>query len=115
MYKDLNPTLTTHDIYTRRQTLNEFHRFEFTRFRVSGHTLAIETGRWNRRGRGRLPPEERLCTCGAIQTERHVVERCTQTQHLRNRYAYRTLEDIFNIFQNEVVCEILYNVLQTYK
>ena len=43
VYKDINPTLTTHDIYTQRQPINEFQRIKFTRFRVSGHTLALET------------------------------------------------------------------------
>ena len=59
-YRDINPTLETLEMYTKKHSVNELHRLEFTRFRVSGHSLAIETGRWNRRGRGRLPIEERL-------------------------------------------------------
>ena len=70
VYKDINPTLSMHSIYHERQPVNEFHRLEFSRFRLSGHILAIETGRWNRRGRGRLPVEEWLCPCGGeVQTE----------------------------------------------
>ena len=76
VYRDINPTMAVHDVYRTRHTINDLHRVSFTRFRVSGHSLAVETGRWNRRGRGRLPLEERLCSCGAIQTERHVVENC---------------------------------------
>ncbi|KAK7074213.1 hypothetical protein SK128_018360, partial [Halocaridina rubra] len=53
-------------------TINELHRLSFTRFRVCGHSLVCETGRWNRRGRGRLLPEERLCMCGDVQNERHL-------------------------------------------
>ncbi len=49
VYRDINPTLSTHEIYSKRQPLNELHRQEFTKFQLSGHTLAIETGRWNRR------------------------------------------------------------------
>ena len=43
VYIDINSTLTTHDIYTQRQPVKEYHRIKFTRFRVSGHTLAVET------------------------------------------------------------------------
>ncbi|MPC43274.1 hypothetical protein E2C01_036917 [Portunus trituberculatus] len=32
----------------------------FTKLRLSGHNLAIVTGLCNRRGRGRVPVEERL-------------------------------------------------------
>lgn len=115
VYKDINPTLSTHEIYTKRQILNEFHRLEFTRFRLSGHTLAIETGRWNRRGRGRLPLEERLCSCGEIQTERHVLENCTLTQHLRNNYRYETMEDVFTKCTTSEMCNVIFDVLKVYK
>lgn len=49
-YKDINPTMAVHDMYQVRYAINYFHRVSFTTFRVSGHSLAIETGRWNRRG-----------------------------------------------------------------
>ena len=56
----------------------------FTRFRVSGHILTKETGRWNRRGCGRLPFEG-VCVCGgAVQTERHLVENCPMTEYKRH-------------------------------
>ena len=41
-YKDINPTLETLEIYTKKHSINELHRLEFTRFRVSGHSLARE-------------------------------------------------------------------------
>ena len=44
----MNPSLSVHDIYTKRCYIYESHRVAFTRFRVSSHSLAIETGRWNR-------------------------------------------------------------------
>ena len=81
-YKILNPDLTVHSIYNKRIGVNEVHRISFTQFRLSGHNLKIETGRWNRRGRGRLPIKERLCQCGEVQTELHVVQSCPLTQHL---------------------------------
>ena len=58
----------THSVYKGKTHVNEHHRAAFTRFRVSAHSLAVEVRRWNRRGRGRLPLEERLCLCGEIQT-----------------------------------------------
>ena len=79
-YSTINPLYVTHSVYSERHTVNDCHRISFTRLRVSGHSLAIETGRWNRRGRGRLPVEERLCECGAVQSEQHVIERCPRTQ-----------------------------------
>ena len=59
-YKDLNPNFVVHEIYRTKHTIVGKHRLSFTRFRVSGHSLMCETGRWNRRGRGRLPLEDRL-------------------------------------------------------
>ena len=94
VYKDVNPSFLVHDIYRVKHVINEFHRISFTRFRVSGHSLAVETGRWNRRGRGRLPVEERLCVCGGVQTERHVVEDCPLTENIRNIHNITRLEDL---------------------
>ena len=96
--------------------INEFHRISFTRFRLCGHSLAIETGRWNRRGRGRLPVEERLCGCGLLQTERHVIEVCPLTDHLRNYYNVNVFEDLFtDVFPHERVCKMLHEVLNIFE
>ena len=46
--------------------LSEVERVSWTRLRISGHSLAVEEGRWNRRGRGGLPLEERLRSCNQI-------------------------------------------------
>ena len=62
----INTNLTVHNIYLNKHVIFEAHRVAFTRFRISSHSLAVETGRWNRRGRGRLPMEERLCSCGEV-------------------------------------------------
>ena len=93
-YVHLNPDLTVNGVYNKRIGVSEVHRISFTQFRVSGHSLKIETGRWNRRGRGRLPVEERLCPCGEVQTELHVVQSCPLTQHLRDQFSFH----IFHIF-----------------
>ena len=72
-YKTVSPDWIVHDIYTKNININEIHRVSWTKLRVSAHSLAIEKGRWNRRGRGRLPVQERLCPCALIQTEIHVI------------------------------------------
>ena len=51
----------------------------FTRSRLSSHRLKIETGRW-----ARIEPEDRLCMCGQIQTEEHVLLYCVLTDHIRD-------------------------------
>ena len=45
----MNPHLTVRSIYTDKHNINETHPITFTRFRILSHSLAIETGRWNRR------------------------------------------------------------------
>lgn len=59
-YKEIIPRLKVHDIYTCRKGTREDLRISFTQFRLSAHWLAVEVGRWNRQGRGRLPLEKRL-------------------------------------------------------
>ena len=113
VYKEINPTFETHAIYTAKHKVNEFHRISFTRFRVSGHSLQIETGRWNRRGRGRLPVEERLCVCGLVQTERHVVEVCPLTANIRQTYNIAHLEDLFaDNLPHGTTCRIIHDILE---
>lgn len=55
IYKEINPTCQVHEIYRKRHLIYENHRISFTKFRVCGHSLEVETGRWN--------IEERLCRC----------------------------------------------------
>ena len=107
----INTNLSRHNIYTNKHNLNEVHRVFFTRFRVSSHMLAVETGRWNRRGRGRLPMEERLCSCGLIQSEEHVVSDCPISQNLRNKYGFASINDLMkgNI-PDEIACKIVYEI-----
>ncbi|MPC77518.1 hypothetical protein E2C01_071975 [Portunus trituberculatus] len=60
VYRAINPNLGLHSMHRDHHTINDRIKVSFTRFRVSGHSLAIKSGRWNRRGRGCLPIEERL-------------------------------------------------------
>ena len=52
-----------------------------TRLRLSSHRLAIETGRWSR-----IPRDNRQCSCGAIQTEKHVICFCPLSQSIRSQF-----------------------------
>lgn len=115
VYKEMNPNYQVHEIYRTRHSINEINRISFTRFRVCGHSLAIETGRWNRRGRGRLPIEERLCRCGLIQTERHVVEVCPVTEPFRTHNNINRMEELFDkTLTFDKTCKIIHEILNLY-
>ena len=111
----INSDLSTHSIYTNKHNIYEPYWIAFTRFRVSSHNLAVETGRWNRRGRGRLPMEERLCPCGLIQSEEHVISSCPLSQSLRDSYNFSQINDLFSgNFPNDTICKIVFQVLELY-
>ena len=64
---------------------------------------------------GRLPVEERLCVCGDIQTERHVLQDCTLTQQIRDSHNFSTIEDIFSdTFDDDLTCKIIRQILDVY-
>lgn len=90
-YVSMNPDLTLHRMYADNN-VPEFQRTLFTRLRLSAHNLRIETGRWSR-----LPRENRLCECGSVQTEEHVLILCPLTAQLRQLYPTLTfvMPDIF--------------------
>ena len=112
----MNPSLHIHNIYIGRHNIHEDHRVHFTRLRLSSHSLAIETGRWNRRGRGRLPLEERLCSCGAVQTEYHVLSQCPISLDIREDYDFSDITDLMSgRFSDETLCKIIYRVLKLYE
>jgi len=52
-----------------------------TQLRLSSHRLVIETGRWSR-----IPRDNRLCSCGAIQTEEHVICFCLLSHSIRSQF-----------------------------
>ena len=59
-YKSINSSFEVHPIYQPGQeTIDDYLRITFTRFRTSSHRLKIETGRWSR-----IERERRLCQCG---------------------------------------------------
>ena len=80
-YLALNPQLALNEVYIGSHVIPEFSRISFTRIRTSSHRLRIETGRWTR-----TPREQRLCTCGDIQSEEHVLLNCPMSQELRSNF-----------------------------
>ena len=114
-YREINPDLKVHGIYSTKHNVPEHERILFTRFRLASHSLAVEVGRWSRRSRGRLPLEERLCTCGAIQTEVHVVQQCPLTQNIRETHNISSIVDIFSDQRTmSDQCGIVHLILSTY-
>ena len=114
-YKRINPSLDVHNIYCKPTKVNEIERISWTRLRLSSHSLAIETGRWNRRGRGRLPVEERLCQCGYVQTEDHVIEVCPLSLHIRQRFNITTVNEFMVVrTDHDVVCSAAHKLLALY-
>lgn len=63
--------------------IKEEHRTSQTHIRLSTHFLAMQIGRWNRHGRGRLPVKEHLCAYGEIQTDKYVFEQCPASWDVR--------------------------------
>ena len=74
-YMGINPNLMVHNVYSHAvlgdELIPEVYRISFSRMRLSSHRLRIEAGRWSR-----LPREARLCPCGQIQEECHVLWDC---------------------------------------
>ena len=84
-YKTIIPQLDEHPVYSRSPItlIPEHLRLAFTRMRLSSHRLRVETGRW-----ARLPREQRLCRCGEIQDEKHVLQDCILVAHIRDEYEH---------------------------
>ena len=80
-YSLFNPEQNIHRIYGDA-TVPESDRVAFTRLRLGSHFLKIETGRW-----ARIERERRLCACGQIQTEQHILLNCPFTVTIRARYS----------------------------
>ena len=94
-YVSINPDLSHHPIYSKHTPVPEFHRVTTTRTRLSSHRLRIETGRWNR-----TPREERICTCGSIQDERHVLLECVRSAQIRSNYNSLDFSSLYSLFSS---------------
>ena len=80
-YLRINPFLSVCPIYISNTFIPEVARIAVSRLRLSSHYLHIETGRWSRIAR-----ENRLCQCGEVQTEHHVLIGCPLSETLRTQY-----------------------------
>jgi hypothetical protein len=102
MYRNLNPTLTQPSFY--KMNIREQYRIATTRLRTGSHRLKIETGRW-----ARLPRENRLCECGEVQDEIHVLEHCTLLAEERINLSIPNIIDTMNNNPEKLVkfCHII--------
>ena len=81
-YRSINPGLKVHPVYLSNEYINERARITFSRFRLSSHSLKVETGRWSR-----IVEDERLCGCGiGVQDESHVLLVCPKTEAIRLKF-----------------------------
>lgn len=106
--RDLNPNLSVDSLYNTKCSVREPPRCFHSAPCVGtvAHSLPIEVGGWNTRGRGRLLLEERTCVCGQIQTEVHVTQHCD----------FSTIVDLFSDEYSDVIkCEIVYQILAVYE
>ena len=87
IYRQMNPELVVHPMYYSNDIIDDDFRIAFTRFRLSSHRLKIETGRW-----AKIPQERRLCPCGAVQTEKHVLCECPLVNDIRLSYDNGTVD-----------------------
>ena len=83
-YLKMNPHLNIHNLYMQSTIyIPDSLRIVFTRLRLSSHCLRIEVGRWSR-----IPRENRLCSCGLLQDEEHVML-CVSNQQVLQKYDYK--------------------------
>ena len=114
-YLALNPQLELNEVYISTHVIPEFSRISFTRIRTSSHRLRIETGRWTR-----TPRELRLCPCGDIQSEEHVLLRCPMSQDLRSNFPsiqnYTSVVHLLNAGYPDIanICHFCTKVLHLY-
>ncbi len=100
-YMLLNPNLSMNCIYNKSSYVPEHCRIACTQIRLSSHCLRVETGWW-----ARIPFENRICFCGAVQTEEHVLLKCPLTEEIRTPYPVThecsTITDVLNVDKNNI-------------
>ena len=109
-YRHLNPSLCKHSMYCNvNRPVPEHQRIAVTRFRVSSHNLAVESGRWSR-----IPRELRLCPCGSgVQDEEHVLCTCPLTKFIRvnNEFSFNSASQIL---EHEEHAQFVYQCLNVF-
>ena len=101
MNMNINPELSPHQIYSYTGNYNESRRIIFTKLRLSSHGLAIERGRWSR-----TPRDNRLCVCGQIQTEEHIICECIVSADIRHMYPNVTFRPLQMFFSHSDLTEL---------
>ena len=107
-YLEINPNLSLHPLYNSVR-VPESYRISFSRIRMSSHYLKIETGRWSR-----IPREQRLCDCGTVQSEIHVLLSCPLLQYLRISYGdldFSSIDNLMNTDNHPYLAKYIHEVL----
>jgi hypothetical protein len=111
-YSSINPEISVHPVYDNiNNPIPEHYRQQFSRFRLSAHSLKVETGRWQR-----INYENRLCDCSNeyhyVQDEKHVIENCNHLSLLRDLFP--SLSFNFENFMSQdplLICKYIYVAL----
>ena len=99
-YRLFNLEMTIHKVYVD-PTVPEYDRIAFSQIRLGSHFLKIETGRW-----ARIEREKRLCPCGQIQTEQHVLLQCAFTQSIRARHPRLNFADLIALMAADDAADV---------
>ena len=109
-YKSINSSLTVHNVYCTNAYICEWKRVNFTRFRLSSHSLKIETGRWSR-----ILREERLCECGEVQDELHVTLYCPKTAGIREKFNFDGIDNLNDLMKHPSIIDIINEITEIFK
>ena len=116
VYCNINRMLSVSPMYSRACLVPEHARIATLGIRLSSHILQIETGRWSRVSR-----EDRLCNCGEVQMEEHVLLFCPLTRQLRDLHpnvsTCTSIGELFELVDSQNarnICIYCERVLKTY-
>ena len=110
-YLATNPTLTRPKIYSKYVPTVKLHKT--TQLRLVSHNLQIELGRHRRPV---VLREERLCTCGAVETEYHFLFECLQYYHIKCKYNLN-INELSEVLDDTFTCDYvneLFNCRETF-
>ena len=105
IYKEYNPVLAVHDVYTTRKYFPEHWRISWTRFKLSSTNLPCEKNRW-----AQFRGKELKCICGEHQNEKHVLLTCKEKIN-----DTESIEDIFQHNDQRHTMKIIYDTLQKFE
>ena len=85
-YIKMNPSLCRPNIYNRY--VPTYKLLLVTRLRTVSHDLQIEKARLTPY---HIPQDQRLCSCGEMETEQHYVQHCNQYTHIQDKFDIQEL------------------------